>query len=130
MTKTFSLSTLTLKIRTTTHLRTSLTSHPMQDNNGPLGLLKEGNGHKTPQQVLADVPVVKVSSGNNHLALLAQDGRVFTCGCGEAGQLGRIAEVFANRSSRNRNGIRKCFDQPCPERKCTWMTQTCIGIPL
>ena len=82
----------------------------MQDNNGPLGLLKEGMGHRTPQQVLAGIPVVKVSSGNNHMALLSQDGRVFTAGCGEIGQLGRIAEVFANRSSRNRNGIRKCFD--------------------
>lgn len=79
----------------------------MQDNNGPLGLLTEGSGSRTPQQVLAGTPVVKVSSGNNHLALLSQNGQVFTCGCGETGQLGRIAEVFASRSSRNRNGIRK-----------------------
>lgn len=81
-----------------------------RDNNGPLGLLTEGNGHRTPQQVLADVPIIKVSSGNNHLALLAQDGRVFTFGCGESGQLGRIAEVFATRTSRNRNGIQSLLE--------------------
>ncbi|KAG0717378.1 Regulator of chromosome condensation [Chionoecetes opilio] len=80
------------------------------DNNGPLGLLKEGDGQKTPHQVMAGVPVIKVSSGNNHLALLSQDGRVFTCGCGEIGQLGRIAEVFATRSSRNRNGIQALLE--------------------
>lgn len=82
----------------------------MQEINGPLGLLKEGTGHRTPQQVLKGTPVVKVSSGYHHLAMLTEDGRVFTSGCGEIGELGRIAEVFANRSSRNRNGIRECFD--------------------
>uniref|UniRef100_A0A0P4WC77 RCC1-like domain-containing protein n=1 Tax=Scylla olivacea TaxID=85551 RepID=A0A0P4WC77_SCYOL len=81
-----------------------------RDNNGPLGLVTEGSGTRTPQQVLAGTPVIKVSSGNNHLALLSQDGQVFTCGCGEIGQLGRIAEVFASRSSRNRNGIQALLD--------------------
>ncbi|XP_042227472.1 regulator of chromosome condensation-like [Homarus americanus] len=76
-----------------------------RDNNGALGLLDKGSIQKTPRQLLEGVPIIKVSSGNNHLVLLAHDGRVFTCGCGEAGQLGRIAEAFANRDSRNRKGI-------------------------
>ncbi|XP_045583192.1 regulator of chromosome condensation [Procambarus clarkii] len=81
-----------------------------RDNNGPLGFLDKGNLQKTPRQILSDVPVIKISSGNNHLALLSQDGRVFTCGCGESGQLGRIAEVFASRDSRNRKGIETLLD--------------------
>lgn len=81
--------------------------HIFQDNNGPLGLLERGNLQKTPRELLADISVTKISSGNNHLALLTHDGRVYTCGCGEAGQLGRIAEVFATRDSRNRKGIGK-----------------------
>lgn len=77
--------------------------------------------------MLAGVPIVKVSSGNNHLALLAQDGRVFTCGCGESGQLGRIAEVFATRSSRNRNGIGECLNAICSLRHMTCGWNVCFS---
>ncbi|XP_069959972.1 regulator of chromosome condensation-like isoform X1 [Cherax quadricarinatus] len=81
-----------------------------RDNNGPLGFLDKGHLQKTPRQILSDIAVIKISSGNNHLAMLAHDGRVFTCGCGESGQLGRIAEVFATRDSRNRKGIETLLD--------------------
>ncbi|XP_069959978.1 regulator of chromosome condensation-like isoform X3 [Cherax quadricarinatus] len=81
-----------------------------KDNNGPLGFLDKGHLQKTPRQILSDIAVIKISSGNNHLAMLAHDGRVFTCGCGESGQLGRIAEVFATRDSRNRKGIETLLD--------------------
>lgn len=80
-----------------------------QDNSGPLGFVDRGILQKTPRRLLENIPVVKISSGNNHLALLTQEGQVFTCGCGESGQLGRIAEVFATRDSRNRKGIGKIF---------------------
>ncbi|NXG52567.1 RCC1 protein, partial [Psilopogon haemacephalus] len=38
--------------------------------------------------------------GNDHLVMLTLEGDLFTCGCGEQGQLGRVPEVFANRGGR------------------------------
>ncbi|XP_068211626.1 regulator of chromosome condensation-like [Palaemon carinicauda] len=76
-----------------------------RDNSGPLGFIEEGNLQKTPRQLLDDISVTKIASGNNHLAMLTYNGQIYTCGCGESGQLGRIAEVFAHRNSRNRKGV-------------------------
>jgi len=76
-----------------------------RDNNGPIGLIEKGEIQKTPIQILENIPVVKVASGNNHLALLTYDGFVYTAGCGEVGQLGRLHEAFACRDARNRKGI-------------------------
>ncbi|XP_063606599.1 regulator of chromosome condensation-like [Penaeus indicus] len=84
-----------------------------RDNSGPLGFVDRGILQKTPRQLLENIPVVKISSGNNHLALLTHEGQVYTCGCGESGQLGRIAEVFATRDSRNRKGIETLLE-PMP----------------
>jgi regulator of chromosome condensation len=61
--------------------------------NGNFGLVHE-NPEKclaTPQ-LISDVigaKVMKISSGDNHLAMLTEDRKVFTCGIGEQGQLGR-----------------------------------------
>ncbi|NXD98754.1 RCC1 protein, partial [Chaetorhynchus papuensis] len=38
--------------------------------------------------------------GNDHLVMLTVDGDLFTCGCGEQGQLGRVPAFFANRGGR------------------------------
>ncbi|NXS13791.1 RCC1 protein, partial [Neodrepanis coruscans] len=38
--------------------------------------------------------------GNDHLVMLTVDGDLFTCGCGEQGQLGRVPSVFASRGGR------------------------------
>ncbi|KFP36292.1 Regulator of chromosome condensation, partial [Chlamydotis macqueenii] len=38
--------------------------------------------------------------GNDHLVMLTVDGDLFTCGCGEQGQLGRVPALFANRGGR------------------------------
>ena len=55
--------------------------------------------------------VIKIASGNNHFVFLTHSGRLYTCGCGESGQLGRLAEMFATRDSRNRNGFGElCWD--------------------
>lgn len=64
-----------------------------------------------PVLVLDDIddPVIKIGSGNNHVAALTSNGVIFTWGCGEQGQLGRIAERFSNRDTRQ--GIKR-FLQP------------------
>lgn len=38
--------------------------------------------------------------GNDHLVMLTVNGELYTSGCGEQGQLGRVAEHFANRGGR------------------------------
>ncbi|NWX06940.1 RCC1 protein, partial [Caloenas nicobarica] len=38
--------------------------------------------------------------GNDHLVMLTVDGDLFTCGCGEQGQLGRVPAFFADRGGR------------------------------
>lgn len=48
-----------------------------------------------------------VLSGNDHLVMLTDDGDLYTLGCGEQGQLGRVPELFANRGGRQ--GLGKCF---------------------
>lgn len=40
------------------------------------------------------------SSGNDHLVMLTIDGDLYTLGCGEQGQLGRVPELFSNRGGR------------------------------
>lgn len=41
-----------------------------------------------------------LTSGNDHLVMLTTDGDLYTLGCGEQGQLGRVPELFANRGGR------------------------------
>lgn len=40
------------------------------------------------------------AKGNDHLVMLTVTGELYTSGCGEQGQLGRVAEHFANRGGR------------------------------
>lgn len=53
--------------------------------------------------LLAHLP--RLPAGNDHLVMLTMDGDLFTCGCGEQGQLGRVPELFANRGGRK--GLRE-----------------------
>lgn len=53
--------------------------------------------------LLAHLP--RLPPGNDHLVMLTMDGDLFTCGCGEQGQLGRVPELFANRGGRK--GLRE-----------------------
>lgn len=46
------------------------------------------------------LPVLSLTSGNDHLVMLTTDGDLYTLGCGEQGQLGRVPELFANRGGR------------------------------
>ncbi|NXH19769.1 RCC1 protein, partial [Bucco capensis] len=38
--------------------------------------------------------------GNDHFVMVTADGDLFTCGCGEQGQLGRVPSLFASRGGR------------------------------
>ena len=56
-----------------------------------------------PQKVILHenpvVKIIKIVSGVNHLVMLGDDGGVYTCGCGEQGQLGRIKPTRKLRNS-------------------------------
>lgn len=57
------------------------------------------NGHKQllPELIMRNVK--KISSGINHLVMLSKN-KVYTMGCGDEGQLGRICQRHSNRESR------------------------------
>lgn len=72
-----------------------------QDGSGQVGLQADGIKHK-PIVILAlqSDPVTKIASGNDHTVALTKNGNIFTWGCAEQGQLGRIMGCFASRGGR------------------------------
>lgn len=70
-----------------------------RDSHGPMGLNESGS-QKLPVPILEGIPMTQIASGADHLVCLSSDGQVYTCGCAEQGQLGRVAEVFSNRGGR------------------------------
>lgn len=62
----------------------------------------EGAPSFTPQAVYENRSdaAVKIASGSDHLIILTSDGNIVSMGCGEQGQLGRVAECFALRGGR------------------------------
>lgn len=75
-----------------------------RDGNGPFGLTVDGM-KKTPYLLPLDATIIQVASGNDHLCMLTNEGDIYTMGCGEQGQLGRIAECFSNRGGRKGLGL-------------------------
>ncbi|XP_072534925.1 regulator of chromosome condensation [Salminus brasiliensis] len=71
-----------------------------RDNNGVIGLLEPMKKCTLPAKVPLDKSVVKIASGNDHLVMLTVNGEIYTSGCGDQGQLGRVPERFANRGGR------------------------------
>ncbi|XP_029929263.1 regulator of chromosome condensation [Myripristis murdjan] len=71
-----------------------------RDNNGVIGLLEPMKKCAFPVKVPMREPVVKIVSGNDHLVMVTVEGNLFTSGCGEQGQLGRVPELFSNRGGR------------------------------
>lgn len=71
-----------------------------RDNNGVIGLLEAMKTCPVPVKMPLTEPVVKIASGNDHLVLLTLDGNLYTSGCAEQGQLGRVPEHFSNRGGR------------------------------
>lgn len=78
-----------------------------RDGNGPIGLTLEGL-KKKPYLIPLDETVVQIASGNDHLCMLTDKGELYTIGCGEQGQLGRIAECFSIRGGRK--GVKILLD--------------------
>ncbi|XP_076086369.1 regulator of chromosome condensation-like [Mytilus galloprovincialis] len=70
-----------------------------RDANGSMGLTSGGIS-KDPLEMCPGETVVKIVSGGDHLVCLTNKGEIFTGGCAEQGQLGRVAECFAGRGSR------------------------------
>ena len=52
----------------------------LQDANGSIGLLSDGMIRKSPVLILADVVVVKIVSGSDHLVCLSSLGELYTLG--------------------------------------------------
>uniref|UniRef100_W5LLS6 Regulator of chromosome condensation 1 n=1 Tax=Astyanax mexicanus TaxID=7994 RepID=W5LLS6_ASTMX len=78
-----------------------------RDNNGIIGLLEPMKKCTVPTKVPLDKAVIKIASGNDHLVMLTVNGEIYTSGCGEQGQLGRVPERFANRGGRK--GLSMCY---------------------
>lgn len=70
-----------------------------------MGMTLEGN-QKLPCLMSGSHFVVKVASGADHIVFLTNNGEVFTFGCAEQGQLGRISGRMCDRNSRS-GGIDK-----------------------
>lgn len=67
-----------------------------------MGLTKEGN-KKSPVEVDPSISAVDIASGSDHLVILSQNGRVYTIGCAEQGQLGRVSARTLTGESRRGN---------------------------
>lgn len=82
----------------------------LQDSNGPFGLVNPGL--PSPQPVLIYSSrvnrAVKVASGSDHVVILTDQGDLFTFGCAEQGQLGRVPECFSSRGGRK--GVQTLLD--------------------
>ena len=74
-----------------------------RDSHGTMGLTLKGN-ERFPIEILPNVRIVKIASGADHLVLLNENGHVYTCGCAEQGQLGRLGARAASRNTRHGMG--------------------------
>ncbi|XP_043916155.1 regulator of chromosome condensation [Protopterus annectens] len=54
---------------------------------------------------------LSATGGNDHLVMLTVDGDLYTCGCGEQGQLGRVPERFTSRGGRQ--GLERLLVPQC-----------------
>lgn len=75
----------------------------MQDSIRSIGLTSDGEKKTVPTEILPNIVAVDIASGSNHLVILAKNGKVFTLGCGEHGQLGRVSVEVGNGQSRRGN---------------------------
>jgi len=62
-----------------------------------MGFHPDGKKQLTPKLIMSNVK--KIASGINHIVMLSKN-KVYTMGCGDEGQLGRICQRHSNRDSR------------------------------
>lgn len=70
-----------------------------------MGLISLGKHEIEPIKLIEKVKIIKIDSGSDHLVCLSEAGDLYTCGCAEQGQLGRVAEYFASRGGRRGVGM-------------------------
>lgn len=70
-----------------------------RDSHGNMGLTLEGN-KRLPIEVLPGNRWVDIASGCDHLVMLLETGHIYTVGCAEQGQLGRVSIRAASGESR------------------------------
>lgn len=56
---------------------------------------------KLPFEIMKETHVIKIASGADHIVFLTIHGDIYTCGCPEQGQLGRITERGSSRNARS-----------------------------
>ncbi|XP_055844135.1 regulator of chromosome condensation [Episyrphus balteatus] len=70
-----------------------------RDSHGNMGLTLEGN-KRLPIEVKPGIVACDIASGADHLVILTCNGKVYTVGCAEQGQLGRVSIRSASGESR------------------------------
>lgn len=66
-----------------------------------MGLTPKGNEKLPFKLSLEEMTVVKIASGADHIVFLTNHGEVYTCGCAEQGQLGRVTGRSSGRHARS-----------------------------
>lgn len=70
-----------------------------RSSHGNIGFSVNGN-ERLPVQLLENKHCCDIASGSDHLVILTCSGRLYTLGCGEQGQLGRVSLRSASGESR------------------------------
>jgi len=71
-----------------------------RDSHGNMGLTIDGN-KRTPIDLMEGTVCCSIASGSDHLVILTTAGKVFTVGCAEQGQLGRLSERSISGESKS-----------------------------
>lgn len=74
-----------------------------RDSHGTMGLNMKGK-QQYPIEVVPGEEFVDIKSGADHLVLLSSFGKVYTVGCAEQGQLGRVSSRSSSGESRRGKG--------------------------
>lgn len=74
-----------------------------RDSHGTMGLNMKGK-QQYPIEVVPGIDFVDIKSGADHLVMLSSLGKVYTVGCAEQGQLGRVSMRSSSGETRRGKG--------------------------